>query len=136
MSDLHPPNGGYSLRGIYELLKEIDKRYEQQFTSQADAMDAADKRYEQRFLAQESAVQTALVGQEKAVAAALAAQKEAVSKAEIAADKRFDSFTELVSSLTTSRDSGAGRSLQARELIAWAIGIIGVLAYFWKASGH
>jgi hypothetical protein len=97
---------------VYELLKEIDKRYEQQFAAGADALEAADKRYEQRFLAQENALQTALVAQEKAVTAALAAADRAVSKAEAAAEKRFDQFsealTEKLDGLLKSRDNTVG----------------------------
>ncbi len=97
---------------VYELLREIDKRYEEQFKAGANALEAADKRYEQRFLAQENALQTALVAQEKAVTAALAAADRAVSKAEAAAEKRFDEFaktlTEKIDGLLTSRDAGVG----------------------------
>jgi hypothetical protein len=47
-------------------------------------VDERDRRYEQRFAAQEKAVKDALTGSEKAVA-----------KAEIAAEKRFDSQNEF-----------------------------------------
>lgn len=47
-------------------------------------MTEADRRNQQRF-----------EGQEKAVSAALQAQKEAVTKAEVAAEKRFESVNEF-----------------------------------------
>ncbi len=130
---------------VYELLREIDKRYEAQFRAQSDALVAADKRYEQRFIAQEHALETALVGQDKAVNAALAAAKEAVTKSEIAAEKRFDSFTatltEKLDNLIRDRDSGTG-GLKARAedkaqsnsdrtvLVALIVGVAGVIATF------
>lgn len=130
---------------VYELLKEIDKRYEEQFKAGASALEAADKRYEQRFLAQENALQTALVAQEKAVTAALSAADRAVTKAEAAAEKRFDQFsevlTEKIDGLLKSRDADAGRKESQTEgqaqgnadryvLVALIVGIAGVIATF------
>lgn len=60
----------------------------------------ADRRNEQRFAAQE-----------KAVAAALQAAKEAVAKAEIAAEKRFDSVNEFRAQLSDQ----AGTFMPRRE---------------------
>ncbi len=144
----HPTNGRQPT--VYELLREIDKRYEEQFKAGAAALEAADKRYEQRFVAQESALQTALVGQDKSVTAALAAAKEAVTKAEIAAEKRFDSFTaqltEKLDGLLASRDTGRGghdarleikaQSNQDRTVLVSLIVGIAVIAATFLATHH
>ena len=142
-ANAQPSNGRQPT--VYELLREIDKRYEEQFRAGASALDAADKRYEQRFLAQENALQTALVAQEKAVTAALAAADRAVSKAEAAAEKRFDSFaaalTEKLDGLLQSRDSGVGgREARAEDkaqgnadrfvLVSLIVGVAAVIATF------
>ena len=137
------PNGRQPT--VYELLKEIDKRYEVQFQAQTDALAAADKRYEQRFIAQETAVSAALVNQDKAVSAALAAAKEAVTKAELAAEKRFDLFaaslTEKLDGLLESRDAGVGGQRARADdkaqgnqdrlvLVSLIVGVFGVAATF------
>src|ERR1035441_6836090 len=73
-----PPRGnGSSRESLIGLLKEMDRRYDERFTS-------ADK-----------AVAAALAAADKAVAAALAAAKEAVIKTEAAAEKRFTELSEL-----------------------------------------
>jgi hypothetical protein len=59
-----------------------------------------DKRYEQKFNDTKIAVDAALIAADKAVAAALAGQKEAVTKAEVAAEKRFESVNEFRSTLS------------------------------------
>lgn len=59
-----------------------------------------DKRYEQRFNDTKIAVDAALIAADKAVAAALAGQKEAVTKAEVAAEKRFESVNEFRNTLS------------------------------------
>jgi hypothetical protein len=143
------PNGGRQPT-VYELLREIDKRYEEQFKAGAHALEAADKRYEQRFLAQENALQTALVAQEKAVTAALAAADRAVTKAEAAAEKRFDSFsvtlTEKIDGLLKSRDNEIGgkdartedraQGNQDRTVLVSLIVGIAVIAATFIATHH
>ena len=126
----HPTNGtGWTLKSLYELIREIDKRHTQ-------ALMDADRRYEERYIGQLREVKTALDG-----------QKDAVDKAEVAADKRFDEFkremsgkiTEVIKSLSDlskSRDTGAGGKVATRELIAYIFGIVGVAAALWKAAGH
>lgn len=59
-----------------------------------------DRRYEQRFNDTKTAVDAALVAVDKTNSAALAAQKEAVTKAEVAAEKRFESVNEFRSTLS------------------------------------
>lgn len=63
-------------------------------------IDNNDKRYEQRFNDTKIAVDAALIAADKAVAAALAGQKEAVTKAEVAAEKRFESVNEFRNTLS------------------------------------
>lgn len=58
-------------------------------------MGEADKRYEQRFISQQEAIQAALLAQKEAVNAALVAADRAVVKAETAAEKRFDNVNEF-----------------------------------------
>lgn len=55
----------------------------------------SDKRYEQRFISQQEAIQAALLAQKEAVNAALVAADRAVVKAETAAEKRFDNVNEF-----------------------------------------
>jgi hypothetical protein len=59
-----------------------------------------DRRYEQKFNDTKIAVDAALIAADKAVAAALAGQKEAVTKAEVAAEKRFESVNEFRNTLS------------------------------------
>jgi hypothetical protein len=64
------------------------------------AIEAAEKLNGQRFEDQKIAVAAALAAAEKAVIAALAAQDKAVSKAELAAERRFDSVNEFRAQLS------------------------------------
>lgn len=66
------------------LITLLDERYQ----TQTKAVDAA-------FIAQQTAMRTALEAAEKAVQTALLSAKEAVVKAEVAADKRFESTNEF-----------------------------------------
>jgi hypothetical protein len=68
-------------------------------TIEATAL-AADLRYQQRFDAQADALAAAFSAAKEAVAAALAAQDRAVLKAELAADKRFESVNEFRKTLS------------------------------------
>jgi hypothetical protein len=58
-------------------------------------LTAHDRRYEQRFEDQKQAVNTAMAAAEKAVQAALSAADQAVRKAETASERRFDSVNEF-----------------------------------------
>lgn len=69
-----------------------------------------DKRYEQRFNDTKIAVDAALIAADKAVAAALAGQKEAVTKAEVAAEKRFESVNEFRNTLSDQQRNLMPRS--------------------------
>lgn len=64
---------------------------------------ANDVRYNQRFEASQNAINTALAAQQKAMETALTSQKLAVDKAEIAAEKRFESVNEFRSVLTSQQ---------------------------------
>lgn len=91
LDNLKFPNMGSTeeiLSALRALVDERDKRYEQRFNSQQEAMEKA-------FTAAEKAVAAALAAAEKAVNAALTAQKEAVNKAETAAERRFEAVNEF-----------------------------------------
>lgn len=62
-------------------------------------LSESDKRYEQRFIAQQEAIQAALLAQKEAVNAALVAADRAVIKAELAAEKRFEAVNEFRATL-------------------------------------
>jgi hypothetical protein len=66
---------------------------------------ANDVRYNQRFEASQNAINTALAAQQKAMETALTSQKLAVDKAEIAAEKRFESVNEFRSVLTSQQST-------------------------------
>lgn len=59
-----------------------------------------DRRYEQRFIAQQEAIQAALLAQKEAVNAALVAADRAVIKAETASEKRFQGVNEFLGQLS------------------------------------
>lgn len=69
-----------------------------------------DRRYEERYIGQKEAIRDALAAAEKAVAAALSAAKEAVTKAEQAGEKRFDSVNEFRSTLKDQQATFPTRS--------------------------
>ncbi len=75
-------------------------------------IDERDRQYGQRFDAQE-----------KAVAAALAAAKEAVTKAEVAAEKRFDSVNEFRNTLKDQ----TGTFVTRNEALGFMFGICGLV---------
>lgn len=89
----HVPVTGLTTETLYALVSA-------QVDSVKALMEANDLRYSQRFDAQQKALQDALVGAKENVAAALAAAKEAVVKAEMAADKRFESVNEFRQTLS------------------------------------
>lgn len=62
--------------------------------------EADDRRYEQRFSEQKDAVNTAFAAQKEATSAALLAADRAVQKAEAASEKRFESVNEFRATLT------------------------------------
>ncbi len=84
-------------------IDEKDSRYQSKFDATQAAINAMfeekDLRYQQRFVAAELAVKDALVAQKEAVAAALAAADRGVTKAEVAAEKRFESVNEFRNTL-------------------------------------
>lgn len=109
-------------RHIVDLIAEVDRRYEQRFEAQQEAMKAAfvasqavlaemDRRYAQRFEAQERAVTLALDRVDKEfhehlraareeTQAALHAADKAITKSETAAEKRFESVNEFRAQLS------------------------------------
>lgn len=114
-----------------------------------------DKRYEQKFNDTKIAVDAALIAADKTVAAALAGQKEAVTKAEVAAEKRFESVNEFrntlsdqqrnlmprseaeiqfkslnekVDNLKLQNISELGQGMGVKEGMGYIIGIIGVVS--------
>lgn len=73
-----------------------------------------DKRDQQRFAAQGEALTAALLAQEKAVATAMTAAEKAVTKAEVANEKRFESVNEFRQTLSDQTASFPSRvELQA-----------------------
>jgi hypothetical protein len=66
---------------------------------------ASDLRYQQRFTAQSDALSAAFAAAKEAVAAARDAQDRAVLKAEVAADKRFESVNEFRKTLTDQQQT-------------------------------
>lgn len=76
------------LAHISSLMVEMDRRYEERFTTQSKQLDTA-------FTAQQTAMTAALAAAEKAVATAMIASEKAVTKAEVAAEKRFDNVNEF-----------------------------------------
>jgi len=129
---------GWSSTSLYELIKEMDKRYALQFQSQSNDLLAADRRYEERFIAGQTAVTAAFAAQKEATAQALTAQKEATAKAEVAAEKRFDAFTlsltQKLDDLISSRDNSAGKGVGYREFFGYALAIGSLV--FWYLMGR
>lgn len=74
---------------------------------------AYDARYEQRFAGQEKAIELGLSEQKSSVAAALISAERAVQKAEMAAEKRFESVNEFRSTLADQQ-----RNLMPRSEVA------------------
>jgi hypothetical protein len=103
-----------------------------------------DKRDQQRFAAQGEALTAALLSQEKAVQTAMIAAEKAVTKAETANEKRFESVNEFrqtlsdqtasfpsrvelqalaqrVTDLATRMDKTEGRSTGAGTIYGWLL---------------
>ena len=95
------------IAGLKEYLKDLmaahDKRYEQRYEAQLNALDVA-------LVAQKEAVKDAFAAQKEAINAALASADRAVSKAEIAAEKRFESVNEFRNTLSDQQ-----RNLMPRQ---------------------
>lgn len=130
---------GFTVDTIHQyidaILSERDRRYEQRFQNQEQAIAAAlaasqavliehDKRYEQRFQGQENNVGLALSRVDKEfhehiqqvrteTQAALEAAEKAIAKAETATDKRFESVNEFRAQLADQ----AGRFMPRDESI-------------------
>jgi hypothetical protein len=73
-------------------------------------LDANDKAYAQRFEASQKAIELGFAAQKSAVDAALAAQSAAVIKAELSADKRFESVNEFRNTLADQQRNLMPRS--------------------------
>jgi len=107
---------------ITTVIVETDRRYEQRFSAQVEAIAVAtgtitalleerDRRYEERHQAQQEALVVALavvnkefhehiVQVREETHAALAASEKAITKAEVASDKRFEGQNEFRSQLS------------------------------------
>jgi hypothetical protein len=92
---------------ITTLFNERTIRFNDEFKAIRDLLSEMDRRYEQRFIAQQEAIQAALLAQKEAVNAALTAADRALSKAELASEKRFEGVNEFRAALSD----------QARELM-------------------
>lgn len=73
-------------------------------------IESNDRRYEQRFEASQQAITLGFSAQKSAVDAALAAQNAAVIKAEMAAEKRFESVNEFRNTLADQQRNLMPRS--------------------------
>jgi hypothetical protein len=90
-----------------------------------------DKRDQQRFAAQGEALTAALLSQEKAVQTAMIAAEKAVTKAEAATEKRFESVNEFRQALTDQTSSFPSRV----ELAALAQRVTDLATRMDKAEG-
>jgi hypothetical protein len=106
------------------LLREVDKRYEQRFKEQDEALKA-----------QQAALLAAIAAQEKMVSIALAAADRAVTKAEIAAEKRFDSVNEFRGQLRDQNATFLTRAEADQRFIALSDKVISLTARIDKAEG-
>ena len=104
---------------LIDKIDERDKRYYERFGYIDQKFLDFDLRYQQRFDAQQKALADALAAQEKALGAALGAADRAVTKAEIAAEKRFESVNEFRAVLTTQSAEMATKS----ELLGQVTGL-------------
>jgi predicted nucleic acid-binding Zn-ribbon protein len=85
---------------------ELEKRYEDRFAAQKEALFRLEQRYEERFLAQKEAISKA----EQSAEERFVAQKEAISKAEQGAEERFRSVNEFRAVLTEQQRTLITRS--------------------------
>lgn len=65
-----------------------------------DVLGEMDRRYQERYVGQQEAVNAALAAQKEAVAAALTAADRALLKAEAASEKRFEGVNEFRATLS------------------------------------
>lgn len=93
-------------------LTEADRRYQQRYEAQSEAISAA-------FEAQQEATRTALVAAEKAVTTALESADKAVGKAESQNEKRFQLMNEntLIQSEMSDRIERAQERIEGLEKI-------------------
>lgn len=98
-----PMTSSISPDSIMLIMEERSKQYTQRFEALDKAMLLSSVRLEdnfkERFAQQDRATTVAFAAADKAVQAALGAAKEAVIKAEMAAEKRFESVNEFRSTL-------------------------------------
>jgi|SRR6476646_172342 len=87
------PDGPSWAEHFTSMMAERDRRYEQRYEASQVALNAA-------LTADRTAVAAALAAQDKNTQAALVAAKEAVIKAEVAAEKRFESVNEFRAQLS------------------------------------
>lgn len=80
----------------------------------------SDRRYQQRFDAQQEALSAALLAAEKAVNAALVAAEKAVIKAENASERRFDGVNEFRQALSDQSKNQITRAEAAAQFAAIA----------------
>lgn len=85
---------------IDDQIKHMRELSIERMSSRALQFQESDLRYQQRYDSQQRAITDALAAAEKAVAAALANADRAVNKAEVAAEKRFESVNEFRAQLT------------------------------------
>ncbi len=97
-----PEQSHWTLETLREYLLTLiaanEVKYSERFEASQRAINAA-------FLAQQTAMQTALTAQKTAVDIALGAADRAVTKAEIAAEKRFESVNEFRSTLSDQQNT-------------------------------
>lgn len=91
-----------SIRTQIQSLRDLQ---EQRWTDHRERHSFSDGAMKERAEAAQTAIATALLAQEKAVNAALTAAKEAVLKAEVAAEKRFESVNEFRATLADQQRS-------------------------------
>ncbi len=109
-----------TIASLHALMVESDRRYTQHFAILDMLREEMDKRYQQRFDAQQQALQDALVAQEKAVTAALMAADRAVVKAETASEKRFDGVNEFRGAMADLQSGLMPRSEAEQRIAALA----------------
>jgi len=115
-------------RRYMDMFKGLTDLVNQRFSDQAVAVAAA-------FAANEKAIQAAFAANEKATAAALASAKEAVMKAEISADKRFESVNEFRGQLKDQAATLLPRTEYTSELLALHARMEGVEGELSKLVG-
>ncbi len=97
------PIEGWNVPTLYAhlsaIIVESDRRYEQRFVAQEQAvvvaLEAVNKEFHEHLAQARLEAKTALEANERALVAALAATEKAIDKSEIATEKRFESVNEF-----------------------------------------